>query len=67
VFNGQAHEELPMRDADFLVDEFDRVDCGVETTIAIERPECFATREVEVRLRSAREKHRARLAHREGV
>ncbi len=28
----QFLEGLTMRDADFLVDEFDRVDCGVETT-----------------------------------
>lgn len=26
-------EDLSMRDADFLVDEFDRVDCGVDTTM----------------------------------
>jgi hypothetical protein len=41
-------EDLSMRDADFLVDEFDRVDCGVDTTIEIECPECFATQEVEL-------------------
>jgi len=41
-------EDLTMRDADFLVDEFDRVDCGVDTTIEIESPECFATQEVEL-------------------
>ena len=41
-------EDLTMRDADFLVDEFDRVDCGVDTTIEIECPECFATQEVEL-------------------
>jgi len=39
-------EDLTMRDADFLVDEFDRVDCGVDTTIEIECPKCFATQEV---------------------
>ncbi len=44
----QFLEELTMRDADFLVDEFDRVDCGVDTTIEIECPECFATQEVEL-------------------
>jgi hypothetical protein len=32
-------EELTMRDADFLVDEFDRVDCGVDTAIEIECPD----------------------------
>ena len=37
-----------MRDADFLVDEFDRVDCGVDTAIEIECPECFATQDVEL-------------------
>ena len=41
-------EDLTMRDADHLVDEFDRVDCGVDTTIEIECPECFATQEVEL-------------------
>ena len=41
-------EDLTLRDADFLVDEFDRVDCGVDTTIEIECPECFQTQEVEL-------------------
>jgi hypothetical protein len=41
-------EDLSMRDADFLVDEFDRVDCGVETTIEVECPECFAAQDVEL-------------------
>jgi hypothetical protein len=41
-------EDLSMRDADFLVDEFDRVDCGVDTTIEIECPECFARQEVQL-------------------
>lgn len=41
-------EDLSLRDADFLVDEFDRVDCGVDTTIEIECPECFQTQEVEL-------------------
>ena len=44
----QFLEDLTMRDADFLVDEFDRVDCGVDTTIEIECPECFQTQEVEL-------------------
>jgi hypothetical protein len=44
----QFLEELSLRDADFLVDEFDRVDCGVDTTIEIECPECFLTQEVEL-------------------
>jgi hypothetical protein len=41
-------EELTMRDADALMDEFDRVDCGVDTTIEIECPECFATQDVDL-------------------
>lgn len=41
-------EDLTMRDADFLMDEFDRVDCGVDTTVEIECPECFATQDVDL-------------------
>jgi hypothetical protein len=41
-------EDLSLRDADFLVDEFDRVDCGVDTTIEVECPECFTVQEVEL-------------------
>jgi hypothetical protein len=41
-------EDLSLRDADFLVDEFDRVDCGVDTTLQIECPECFTAQEVEL-------------------
>ncbi|MGE0327256.1 MAG: hypothetical protein AB7K71_18385 [Polyangiaceae bacterium] len=44
----QFLEDLSLRDADFLVDEFDRVDCGIDTTIEIECPECFTTQEVEL-------------------
>jgi len=44
----QFIEDLSLRDADFLVDEFDRVDCGVETDIEIECPECFAVQELEL-------------------
>ncbi len=44
----QFLEDLSLRDADFLVDEFDRVDCGVDTTIEVECPECFAVQEVEL-------------------
>jgi hypothetical protein len=44
----QFLEDLSLRDADFLVDEFDRVDCGVDTTIEIECPDCFMTQEVEL-------------------
>jgi len=41
-------EDLSMRDADFLLDEFDRVDCGVETTIEVECPECYAKQSVQL-------------------
>jgi hypothetical protein len=41
-------EELSLGDADFLVDEFDRVECGVETKIEIECPECFARQDVQL-------------------
>ena len=41
-------EDLTMSDADFLVDEFDRVDCGVDTAIEVECPECFTLQEVEL-------------------
>ena len=41
-------EDLSMRDADALVDEFDRVDCGVDTTVEIECPDCFVTQDVEL-------------------
>ncbi len=44
----QFLEDLTLRDADFLVDEFDRVDCGVDTTIEIECPECFGTQDVDL-------------------
>ena len=44
----QFIEDLSMSDADFLVDEFDRVDCGVDTTIEIECPECFTQQEIEL-------------------
>ncbi len=41
-------EELSMSDADLLISEFDRVDCGVDTTIEIECSECLALQEVEL-------------------
>lgn len=41
-------EDLSMRDADYLVDEFDRVDCGVDTTIEIECPACAQVQEIEL-------------------
>ncbi|WP_434345732.1 hypothetical protein ACN6A1_27775 [Myxococcus virescens] len=41
-------EDLSLRDADFLVDEFDRVDCGVDTTLEVECSECFMRQEVEL-------------------
>lgn len=41
-------EDLTLRDADFLVDEFDRVDCGVDTTIEVECPECREVQDVDL-------------------
>jgi len=41
-------EDLSMADATHLFGEFDRVDCGIETQIEIECPECGATQEVEL-------------------
>ena len=41
-------EDLSMRDADALVDAFDRADCGVDTALEVECPECFGRAEVEL-------------------
>ena len=41
-------DELSLGDADFLVDEFDRTDCGVETAIEVECPQCGFVQEVEL-------------------
>jgi len=41
-------EDLSMQDADFLMGEFDRVDCGIETAIEIECPDCFAKQVVDL-------------------
>jgi hypothetical protein len=41
-------EDLEMADVTFLLGEFDRVDCGVETEIEVECPECFALTTVEL-------------------
>jgi hypothetical protein len=41
-------EDLALRDADALLDEFDRVDCGVDTTIEIECPHCYARQSIEL-------------------
>ena len=41
-------EDLSMRDATFLIGEFDRVDGGVETSIDIACPECGAEQSVEL-------------------
>ena len=46
-------EDLTLRDADFLVDEFDRVDCGVDTTIEVECPECREVQDVDLPFDSA--------------
>lgn len=41
-------EEVSLRDVDFLMDEFDRVGCGVDTAIEVECPECFRRADVEL-------------------
>ena len=41
-------DDLSMGDADFLIDEFDRVDCGIDTAIEIECPRCGAIQEIEL-------------------
>ncbi len=41
-------EDLAMSDVSFLLGEFDRVDCGVETEIEVECPECLAVQAVEL-------------------
>jgi hypothetical protein len=46
-------EDLTLRDADFLVDEFDRVDCGVDTTIEVECTECREVQDVDLPFDSA--------------
>ncbi len=46
-------DDLTLRDADFLVDEFDRVDCGVDTTIEVECPECREVQDVDLPFDSA--------------
>ena len=41
-------EDLAMADVTHLLGELDRVDCGVETEIDVECPECLATQPVEL-------------------
>lgn len=41
-------EDLSMADVRFLLEEFDRVDCGVETEIEVECAECFGVTRVEL-------------------
>jgi len=41
-------EDLEMADVSFLLGEFDRVDCGVETEIEVECPECLGLTSVEL-------------------
>ena len=41
-------EDLAMADARFLLDAFEDADCGVETSIEIECPECFTVQRVEL-------------------
>jgi hypothetical protein len=44
----RAIEDLEMEDVSFLLGEFDHVDCGVETEIGVECPECFVATRVEL-------------------
>jgi hypothetical protein len=41
-------DELSVADADFMLDEFDRVDCGIDTAVDIECPACGAVQEIEL-------------------
>jgi hypothetical protein len=41
-------EDMAMSDVSFLLGEFDRVDCGVETEIEIECPECLGSQSIEL-------------------
>lgn len=41
-------DDLSVADADFILDEFDRVDCGINTAIEIECPVCGAVQEIEL-------------------
>jgi hypothetical protein len=41
-------DDLEMEDVTFLLGEFDRVDCGVETEISVECPECYGISRVEL-------------------
>lgn len=41
-------EDMTMRDAAYLSTEFERVDCGVETSFEIECPTCMAIQRVEI-------------------
>jgi hypothetical protein len=41
-------EDLAMSDVSFLLGEFDRVDCGVETGIEVECPECYGITRIEL-------------------
>ncbi|MGO8992179.1 MAG: hypothetical protein ACLQVI_02545 [Polyangiaceae bacterium] len=41
-------EDLSMRDAAYLASEFERVDCGIETSFEVECPSCLAVQRVEL-------------------
>lgn len=41
-------EDLEIADAEYLRSEFDRVDCGVDTTVEIECPECLNLQDVDL-------------------
>jgi hypothetical protein len=44
----QFLDDLAMSDLSFLLGEFDRVDCGVDTSIDVECPECFGTSRIDL-------------------
>jgi len=44
----QFLDDLGMSDVTFLLEEFDRVDCGVDTSIDVECPECFGTTRIDL-------------------
>ena len=44
----QFFENLGMADVTYLLSEFDRVDCGVETELEVECPECYGLTRIEL-------------------
>jgi len=41
-------DDLSLRDVNALIEAFDEVDCGVDTMITIECPECFTLQEIDL-------------------